>query len=89
MRALSCLALAVATLGLATTAAAVDLKNEDSKKYDVKVEEGAATTSTSIEGNTTKVSICSECRITVVGVGTVEASGSDVLVIRNGELSRQ
>ncbi len=89
MRALSCFALAAATLGFAATAAAVDLKNEDSKKYDVKVEEGAATTSTSIEGNTTKASICSECKITVVGVGTVEASGSDVLVIKNGELSKQ
>ena len=89
MRALSCFALAAATLGFAATAAAVDLKNEDSKKYDVKVEEGATTTSTSIEGNTTKVSICSECKITVVGVGTVEASGSDVLVIKNGELAKQ
>ena len=89
MRALSCFAFAAATLGFAATAAAVDLKNEDSKKYDVKVEEGAATTSTSIEGNATKVSICSECKITVVGVGTVEVSGSDVVVIKNGELSKQ
>ena len=88
MRILSCFALVVTTLGFAATAAAVDLKNEDSKKYDVKVEVGASTTSTSIEGNTTKVSICSDCKITVVGVGTVEASGSDVVVIKNGELSK-
>lgn len=89
MKKLARLALAAAVLGLAGAAAAVDLKNEDAKKYDVKVEVGASTTSTSIEGNTTKVSICSECTITVVGVGTVEASGSDVVVIRNGELSKQ
>lgn len=83
------LALAAAVLGIAGTAAAVDLKNEDSKKYDVKVEVGASTTSTSVEGNTTKVSICSDCKITVVGVGTVEASGSDVVVIKDGKLSKK
>jgi hypothetical protein len=86
---LSRLALAAAVLATAGTAAAVDLKNEDAKKYDVKVEEGASTTSTSIEGSTTKVSICSECRIVVEGVGSVEASGSDVVVIKDGKLSKQ
>lgn len=89
MKRLSRLALAAAVLAFAGTAAAVDLKNEDSKKYDVKVEVGASTTSTSIEGNTTKVSICSDCKITVVGVGTVEASGSDVVVIKDGKLSKK
>lgn len=88
MRSLLRLGIAAAGLALSASAAAVDLKNEDSRKYEVKVEEGASTTSTSIEGNTTKVSICSDCKITVVGVGTVEASGSDVVVIKDGKLSK-
>lgn len=66
---------------------AVDLKNEDSSSYDIKIHDGPSTTSTSIEGNTTRVSICSDCKIEVVGVGTVEASGDTVVVIKNGELS--
>lgn len=66
---------------------AVDLKNEDSSSYEIKIHDGPSTTSTSIEGNTTRVSICSDCTIEVVGVGTVEASGDAVVVIKNGELS--
>lgn len=66
---------------------AVDLKNEDSSSYEIKIHDGPSTTSTSIEGNTTRVSICSDCKIEVVGVGTVEASGDKVVKIKNGELS--
>jgi len=73
---------------IATGVGAVDLKNEDSSSYDLKIHDGPTTTSSSIEGNTTKVSICSDCKIEVVGVGTIEASGDDVVVIKNGELSK-
>ena len=78
----------VLALLIAGGASAVDLKNEDSTTYELKIHDGPTTTSSSIEGNTTKVSICSDCRIEVVGVGTIEASGDDVVVINNGELSK-
>lgn len=65
---------------------AVDLKNEDSKTYNVGVHERSFTTWTSISGGTTIHGICPECRIEVVGLGAVRASGSDVVVIRNGAL---
>ncbi len=66
---------------------AVDLKNEDSSSYEIKIHDGPSTTSTSIDGNTTRVNICSDCKIEVVGVGTVEASGDKVVLIKNGELT--
>lgn len=65
---------------------AVDLKNEDSTTYELKIHDGPSTTHSSIEGNTTRSSICSDCKIEVVGVGMVEASGSQTVIIRNGEL---
>ncbi len=73
-------------IGNQTPAAAVDLKNEDAKTYKVGVHEQSFTTWTSISGGTTLYNICPECRIEVVSLGTVRASGSDVIVIRNGIL---
>ena len=67
---------------------AVSLQNKDSKSYDIKVK-GSSTMSTSISGGTTKGSICSSsCTIEVDGVGSIEASGSDRVVIKNGKLSK-
>lgn len=90
MKALSRIILA--TMAIATVcfgANAVDLKNEDSSKYEVKIHSGASTTSTSIEGNTTQSNVCSECEIEVVGVGTIKASGSEVVVIKDGKLTKK
>lgn len=66
---------------------AVDLKNEDSSSYELKIHDGPTTTHSSIDGNTTRTSICSDCKIEVVGVGTIEASGDDVVIIKDGKLS--
>jgi hypothetical protein len=64
----------------------VDLKNEDSKTYKVGVHERSFTTWTSVSGGTTLYGVCPECRIEIVGLGSVRASGADVVVIRNGAL---
>jgi hypothetical protein len=67
-------------------ASAADLKNRDDVDYEVRIHE-VATTHSSIEGYTTRLSICSECRIEVVGVGEIEVDPSiDAVVIENGEL---
>ncbi|MFN7973859.1 MAG: hypothetical protein U0166_16175 [Acidobacteriota bacterium] len=73
----------------ARTTLAVDLINKDDKKYEVKIHSGASTTNTSIEGNTTQVSVCSECKIEVVDIGTVEAKGSDKVVIKDGKVAKE
>ncbi len=68
---------------------AVSLQNKDSKSYDIKVKGSSSTMSTSISSGTTKGSICSSsCKIIVDGVGEIEASGSDRVVIKNGSLSK-
>jgi len=67
---------------------AVSLQNKDSNSYDIKVK-GSSTMSTSINGGTTKSSICSSsCTIEVKGVGSIDASGSDKVVIKDGKLSK-
>jgi hypothetical protein len=68
---------------------AVDLKNADSTRYEVKISSGAMTTSTSIDGNTTQSNVCSDCEIEVVGVGRIKASGSETIIIKDGKLSKQ
>lgn len=78
----ACVAVAV----MVSAAAAVDLKNEDSTTYQLKIHDGPAVTDSSIEGGTTKASICSDCTIEVVGVGEIQASGDQVVIIRDGQL---
>jgi hypothetical protein len=76
-------------LGLAASAVlAVDLVNEDPRGYDVRIHT-VGRINTSINGNTTQMSVCSDCTIEVVGVGTIQASGSETVVIKNGSLSKR
>ena len=67
---------------------AVSLQNKDSKSYDIKVK-GNSTMSTSINSGTIKNNICSSsCTIEVDGVGSIDASGSDKVVIKDGKISK-
>jgi|GEM_PF-4820406 len=80
--------LCLALLLVSSMSQAVSLQNKDNKSYDIKVK-GSSTMSTSINGGTTKSSICSSsCTIEVDGVGSIEASGSDRVVIKDGKLSK-
>jgi hypothetical protein len=74
---------------LVMNVAAGDLRNEDGKRYEVKVHEGSTTRNTWIDANSTTLSICSNCEIEVVGVGKIKISGSERAVIKNGKLSKQ
>lgn len=65
-----------------------NLRNKDSKRYNIKVI-GGVTVNTSIGGNTTRLNICSSCKIKVEGVGTIEVNSSDkVILIKDGKLSK-
>lgn len=79
------------TLAISSPALAGSLINKDSSSYDIAVSCGGGTNKTSISGGTTKSGIlrssASKCKVTVEGVGTIEVSGSDDVVIRNGKLS--
>jgi len=87
MRALS-LVLSIALFSSAGFAA--DLQNRDSKSYDVKIHDGGSTTHSSIGGNTYRNSVCSSCRLEVVGVGEIDVeSGDSRVTIQNGSLSKE
>jgi hypothetical protein len=79
-------AVAVISLSTISAAQAVTLHNKDSRSYDIRVT-GSSTMSTSIQGGTVKNNICSSCNIEVKGVGDIDASGSDYVIIKGGELS--
>jgi hypothetical protein len=82
------LVLSIVSFIFSAPALATDLTNKDSKKYEVKVAD-VGTLNTSIEKNTTSLSICrSSCTVTVVGVGSIKITGKEkVVVIKNGALS--
>ena len=72
----------------ATQANAVSLQNKDSSSYNIRVV-GSSTMTGSINGGVVKNGICrSDCTIEVDGVGAIDASGSDRVVIKNGQLSK-
>ncbi len=83
-----CVAVFILVSFICMPAFAVDLVNKDSQKYEVKIHD-VGTTNSSIEGNTTKVSVCSDCEIEVVGVGSMKASGSEKIIIKDGKLSKE
>ena len=68
---------------------AADLRNEDGRRYEVRVHDGPTTRNTWIDGNSTTLSICGSCEIEVVGVGRVKISGSEKLTIKGGKLVKQ
>jgi hypothetical protein len=68
---------------------AVDLKNQDGTRYEIKINSGATASSSSIEGNTTQSNVCGDCEIEVTGVGKISASGSETVIIKDGKLSKQ
>jgi hypothetical protein len=72
-----------------TLAIAADLRNEDGKRYEVKVHDGGTTRNTWIDANSSMLSICSSCEVEVVGVGRMKISGSDRLSIKGGKLIKQ
>lgn len=83
------IAILVATLvAFPAIAGAVTLHNKDSQSYDIRVK-GSSTMSTSIQGGTVKNNICSSCNIEVKGVGDIDASGSDYVIIQGGDLSKK
>lgn len=80
-------ALLCAALLIPTSAHAVSLQNKDSSSYDIRVKSSSSTMTSSINGGVVKNNICSSCTIEVEGVGSVDASGSDKVVIEDGRLS--
>lgn len=90
MKKMKSIAYSAAILLLAAAGArAGELKNEDGKRYEVKVHESSTTRNTWIDANSTMLNVCSDCEIEVVGVGKIKIKGSERAVIKNGKLTKQ
>ena len=81
--------LSAVLLFFVSSVAAGDLRNEDGKRYEVRVHETSTTRNTWIDGNSTTLSICGSCEIEVVGVGRIKLAGAERAVIKNGKLTKQ
>jgi hypothetical protein len=83
----------IAAVALACSAQATDLVNKDAVTYAIAVTSGAGTMKASIAGKTVKIGVCAstaaKCVVTVEGIGEIEVTGADDVVIQNGRLSKQ
>jgi hypothetical protein len=74
----------------AGTASAVDLQNDDDKRYTVKFTQNERKSETVLEPKSTRRDLFSgEADIEVVGVGNIKASGTQIVIIKNGKLTRK
>ncbi|TNF26287.1 MAG: hypothetical protein EP329_21530 [Deltaproteobacteria bacterium] len=82
--------LTVLVLGLTTTtASAIDLRNEDSRDYTVRVTSSAMTKNLELNSMSMSIIVCvGQCSFYVPGVGKVKATGADVVRIKNGRMTR-
>lgn len=71
----------------ATNVLAVELTNKDSQAYTVKVtQEGYEAEEISLEPGATQEVCTTNCQIEVDGIGSVNATDTEVLTIENGAI---
>ena len=74
----------------AAEALAVDLVNRDSGGYEIEVTSSNGASSTSIGAASVRRNVCSSnCQIVVRGIGSIQASGNDIVIIEGGSLSKR
>ena len=82
---LAAVALASMTLFSAASASAVDVRNEDERAYPMTVTSSAMSRDVNLRGLTLSLFVCvGTCEFKVDGVGTVKATGQEVITIRGG-----
>lgn len=82
--------LLLSAIGLPASASAVDIVNADRQSREVTIAEAnrPGVWSLTIEPGETLANVCETCTIEVDRVGRVDASGSDVVTIRDGGLRK-
>lgn len=85
--------IAMASCAMASSAVATDLVNKDGADYVVTVSTGANAVKVALGGKSVKLDVCpsraARCIVSVAGLGEIEVTGADDVVIRNGRLSKQ
>lgn len=86
------LALAAA-LALAGAAGATDLVNKDGVTYAVTVTWAGTARALAINAKAVKLGVCPanavKCVVAVEGVGEIEVTGADDVIVANGRLSKK
>jgi len=88
MKALLCgLGLMVAMVQLGGTSRAIDVRNEDERKYQLTITSSSMTRDIDINALTLSLVVCvGECEFYVPGVGRAKARGNDTVTIKNGKI---
>lgn len=81
----------ILTLGIVLFSAvpvlAVDLKNEDSVQHTVKITEQTGTREETLEPNEEKTVCAGACQLDVENIGSINATGTEVITIKEGSLN--
>ena len=66
---------------------AIDVRNEDERKYQVTITSSSMTRDIDLNGMTLSLVVCvGECEFYVPGVGRAKARGNDTVTIKNGKI---
>lgn len=79
----------LSVLALVPAAQAVDVLNEDGRDYDVIVVENGVENVFTLFSGGSEEDVCASCTISIDGVGSIEASGKETIVISGGKLAKK
>ncbi|MBW0432721.1 hypothetical protein [Leptospira yasudae] len=66
---------------------AVDIENRDKSPYRIQYDDAGTKHNEIINPGKKMSSICGECSVLVIGVGSIQGAGSDKIIIKNGAVS--
>lgn len=90
MKALSCTTAGVLlALCPVVPAAAVDVVNGDGRDYEVTVTENGVASRFTLFSGGDEEDVCGACTVSIDGVGSIEASGKETIVVSGGRLSKK
>lgn len=79
----------MSVLALSPAARAVDVLNEDGRDYDIVVVENGAESVFTLFSGGSEEDVCATCTISIEGVGSIDASNKDTVVISGGKLIKK
>lgn len=84
---------ALLAITVAASAAATDLVNKDGVAYSATIISGEVKVRLAISAKSAKLGVCAstalKCIVSIDGVGEIEVTGADDVVIRGGRLSKK
>lgn len=88
-RFLPAVAVVLSGFTLVSAAQAVDVLNQDGRDYDVIVVENGVESIFTLFSGGSEEDVCTACTIEIDGMGSIEASGKETVVISGGKLAKK